>query len=325
MIEPTKKQYEAIKYITDNVTTEILFGGGAGGGKSALGCLMLISGSTKYPGTRWLMGRSKLKALKETTLNTFFDVCKLIGFENQYTYNANSHKIIWRNGSEIVLRDLFLYPSDKDFDSLGSLEITGAFVDEASQITAKARNVLKSRIRYKLNDFLPNGEPTKDLEVYEYDENGIAVKWYDSNGNISGGLIPKLVMSCNPAKGWTYTDFYKLDRDNEMPAHRKFIQSLVGDNRHVSRHYVENLKQMDKASKERLLYGNWEFDDDPAKLIDYDCILDLFTNVHVEAGRPYMSVDAARMGSDKAVIMVWKGLKVVKLWASDKTKINELF
>ena len=58
------KQEHAVYYLKDNVTKEILYGGAAGGGKSALGVLWLIEQCQAYPGTRWLMGRSKLKTLK---------------------------------------------------------------------------------------------------------------------------------------------------------------------------------------------------------------------------------------------------------------------
>ena len=68
------KQENAVYYLKDNETKEVLYGGAAGGGKSAFGCLWLIEMCQKYPGSRWLMGRSKLKALKETTLNTFFEL-----------------------------------------------------------------------------------------------------------------------------------------------------------------------------------------------------------------------------------------------------------
>jgi hypothetical protein len=52
------------------------------------------------------------------------------------------------NGSEILKKDLYV-PPDPNFDSLGSLEITGA-IDECNQITYKAWQIVKSRIRYKI-------------------------------------------------------------------------------------------------------------------------------------------------------------------------------
>ena len=73
------------------------------------------------------MGRSKLKALKETTLNTFFELTSTptpeseklglirLGVSNQYTFNAQNNIIYFHNGSEILLKDLFLYPSDPNF------------------------------------------------------------------------------------------------------------------------------------------------------------------------------------------------------------------
>src|SRR5688572_23422807 len=146
-----EKQQHAVYFLKDDITEEVLYGGAAGGGKSALGCLWLIEMCQKYPGTRWLMGRSKLKTLKETTLNTFFELATLLKLGGQFNYKSAEHIIHWKNGSEIILKDLFLYPSDPNFDSLGSLEITGAFIDECSQVAYPAWQIVKSRIRYKLN------------------------------------------------------------------------------------------------------------------------------------------------------------------------------
>jgi len=234
-----------------------------------------MQGCTKYPNTRWLMGRSKLKALKETTLNTFFELSGQLGVDKEWDYNAQSGTIKWNNGSEILLKDLFLYPSDPNFDALGSLELTGAFIDEVNQITVKAKNIVKSRIRYKLK---------------EYD------------------LIPKLLMSCNPAKNWVYTEFYKPDDIGTLPKYRKFIQALLSDNKHVSEHYETNLQTLDENSKQRLLFGNWDYDNDPTALIDFADITNIYTNIYVNKGTKYIIADIARYGSDKAVITVWSGL-----------------
>ena len=97
------------------------------------------------------MGRAILKSLKESTLLTFFQVCKEFGLKPNvdYRYNAMEGTIKFWNDSSVYLKDLFAYPSDPEFDSLGSTEYTGAFIDEASQITAKAKNIVMSRIRYK--------------------------------------------------------------------------------------------------------------------------------------------------------------------------------
>src|SRR3990167_4738090 len=156
-IRLTQKQHQALDYLNDQETTEVFFGGGAGGGKSFLGCLWIISWCITYPNTRYLIGRAHLKTLRESTLLTFFKVCKeefslVAGID--YKYSMMESKITFlKNGSEVYLKDLYLYPADPEFDSLGSTEYTAAFIDEVSEINLKAKNIVMSRLRYKLDEY----------------------------------------------------------------------------------------------------------------------------------------------------------------------------
>jgi hypothetical protein len=284
------KQEHAVYYLKDNITKEILYGGAAGGGKSALGVLWLIEQCQTYPATRWLMGRSKLKTLKETTLNTFFELTSNLKLSTSYNYNSQTGVITWTNGSEILLKDLYSYPADPNFDSLGSLEITGAFIDECNQISFKAWQIVTSRIRYKLNEY---------------------------------NLTPKILGTCNPAKNWTYSKFYIPTAAGTITETRKFIQSLPTDNPNLPLSYLDSLLALDENSKQRLYYGNWEFDNDPARLIDFDKIQNIFTNDFVDAGDMYISADIARYGSDKMVILVWSGFRVIEIFTLDKSSITE--
>lgn len=288
----TLKQTKALDLLEDEQTTELLFGGGAGGGKSAFGCYWQLKRRLKYPGTRGVIGRASLKTLKETTLNTFFQICKMqeVKAGVHFVLNQQTNTIKFTNSSEILLKDLFNYPSDPEFDELGSLEITDAFVDETNQIVEKAWLVLKSRIRYKLDDY---------------------------------GLIPKLLGSCNPAKNWVYNRFYKPSRDQSLPPQFAFIQSLLSDNPHISKHYRNNLLSLDNNSKERLLNGNWEYDDDPSALINFNAIQDLFTNAFVRGGDKYITADIARFGSDKTVIGVWDGFKLIHVETMAKSSVAQ--
>lgn len=286
------KQQNAAYFLKDNVTQELLYGGAAGGGKSALGCLWLIESCQKYPGTRWLMGRAKLKTLKETTLNTFFELASKLGVSDQFKYNGQSNVINWDNGSQIILKDLFLYPSDPEFDALGSLEITGAFIDECNQIVYKAWQIVKSRIRYKLTEF---------------------------------DLMPKILGTCNPAKNWVYKVFYRPEKDKSIPKTQKFIQALPTDNHHLHPSYIKSLLTLDKNSKQRLYYGNWEYDDDPSALIDIDAIYDYFNPIHLKKGDDkYLTVDVARKGKDKTVIRFWEGWVCTDRWEMAISKVNEV-
>lgn len=286
-------QGEALRLLSDPSISEVLFGGSAGGGKSELGCAWILGSALAYPGSRWLIGRSRLSILKSTTLKTFVDVTKKFGLvrEKDWSWPGNYNEIRISNGSEILLKDLFHYPADPDFDSLGSVELTGAFIDEASQISAKARDIVVSRLRYRLTE-----------------------------NNITG----KLLMTCNPSKNFLYSDYYMPWRDGKLPSHRAFVRSFARDNRFLPVGYVESLGRLDIQTRERLLEGNWEFSDDPATLIPYDRILAMFDNDRVAVdggtrlrdGKPFteacISVDPAYMGGDSTVILGWNGLRIVE-------------
>ena len=278
---PTEKQYKALEILGDKTTTELLFGGGAGPGKTYLGCVWLILSCMQYEGSRWLMGRAVLKTLKQTTLLTFFDVCKEWGLKKgeAYNYNHTDGVITWYNGSEIYLKDLKLYPTDPEFDSLGSTEYTGALIDEASEVPAKAKEIVATRIRYKLDKF---------------------------------NLIPKLLIVSNPCKNFLYSEFFKPNRDGTIEPHRYFLPALVYDNPFISKYYIQNLERSKKATRERLLKGNWDYDDDPTKLFVYDSIIDMFTN-NAKRGLRYCIVDQSGKGRDKAVVTLWDGLFVYKI------------
>lgn len=103
-------------------------------------------------------------------------------------------------------------------------------------------------------------------------------------------------MSCNPSKGHLYADFIKPTKEGTLAKDRIFIQSLYLDNPHIDhRKYEDNYKNADKATKERLLRGNWEYDDNPYKLFAYDAIQDIFTNTGKRTGTKYIISDVARL------------------------------
>lgn len=280
--KPTKKQFQSLGYLNDKTTSEVLFGGGAGSGKTMFGCAWLIINCLVYPGTRWLMGRAKLNTLKNTTLKSFKDICSGWEINDQVKINYQSNTIYFSNGSEIIMKDLFSYPSDPDFDSLGSLEITGAFIDEISQISYKAYEVVNTRIRYKLKEY---------------------------------GLIPKCLSSCNPSKGWLYTEFYKPYMEDKLLPYRKFIPALATDNPYIDINYIQQLRKSSRAIQERLLNGNWNYSDDIDSLFRYDNILKMTDDIDTDnvIGTKYISADIARLGKDRTIIMVWNNLTIIEI------------
>lgn len=288
----TRKQQIALAKLTDSTSKYIIYGGAAGGGKSFLGCFWLLTMCLSYPDTRWFIGREELKRIRQSTLITWHKVCKAVGFAD-YSTNFQDNYIQLGNGSRIDLLDLQLQPRDPMYERLGSIEYTGGWIEEGGEVNFGAFDTLKGRVGRHLNA--------------EY------------------SIMPKLLVTCNPKKNWLYTDFYKPFKAGTLSPEIVFIQALVTDNPHLDKNYLDNLRNTkDKAKRERLLYGNWEYDDDPSQLIDYEAACDYFTNEFVVPGdTKYITADIARKGRDKTIARVWEGWVVIERHEMAVSKVTE--
>jgi len=284
--QPTIKQWQAWEFLTDNIHTEIGYGGAASGGKSYLGCAWVVTMCKAYPGVGYLMGRKELTNLKRTTIVTLFKVLQDFGIsENEYNVNWQNNVMTFTNGSQIFFLDLGYKPSDPLFTRLGGLELTGYFIDESNEIPVKAIDIIKTRVgRRKNEDY---SIPIKGLETF------------------------------NPDKGHVYTRYYKPFKNDSLPEYRAFLPALATDNPHTPAAYIQQLERSDEITKQRLLYGNFDYDDDPTLLVDFDSITDIFTNTVKEDSR-YISCDVARLGGDRTVISLWNGLACKKIDIHEK-------
>lgn len=278
------KQFAAYDILTDmgNGVTELLYGGGARGGKTWLGCFWQITNRLKYPKSVGMICREQLVQLLDTTMKTFFEVVEFLGLSDQiYFKGGMTNSAYFSNGSMIFFRSLQKKPRDPNFDRFGSYAITDLFVDESQQVAEKAINVLRGRFSL-LEGLNPDG-----------------TKWK---------TIPKAMYSCNPSRGWNYTLFVKPEKDGTMAPYRRFVKALPKDNPYVTQDYIDNLLRSDKITVQRLYYGNFEYDDDPASLIDYDALIDMFHNEHVQpVGGRSCSADIATKGRDRFVAGSWVG------------------
>jgi phage terminase large subunit len=293
-INLTKKQSQAWKLLMDDKTNIVLYGGSAGAGKSWLGCLWVTTLCLKYNGIRCLIGRTVLQQLKLTTLNTLFEVLQQMGLKSgeHYVYNGQSNVITFNNKSEIILKDLQFQPSDPNFDSLGGIEITACFIDEAAQISYLAYNILKSRIRFKLTEY---------------------------------NLQPKMLMTCNPGQVWLKKEFYIPYIQETLDPTKAFVPALPMDNPHLPASYIEMLKSLPPSQRRRLLEGDWNYMEEDDSLFNFDHISSsVFKFIPQPTDKKYLSVDVARFGSDRSVVIVWSGLVVLEVKVYTKLSTTEL-
>lgn len=275
----------------DRNITEILYWGWARWGKSRGVCEIINMTCIQKSWIVWLVGREERDDLRKTTLTTLIKVLNHHQLKawDDYTLNLQTKELNYYNGSKILFVPLKQQPSDPEFNRLWSYEITYGFVDEAQQVSRKAIDIILSRCTEK-------------------------VKEYDLKG--------KVIMTCNPMKCHLYNDFIKPHKEWTLPFDRIFIPSLYKDNPFIDhKKYEDWLKRADKITKERLLKGNREYDDDPTKLYEYDSITDLFTNKW-ESWEKYITSDIARLGSDKTVTIV-RDWFIWRVFSFSKNKTTE--
>lgn len=284
------RQELALQLLTDHETTELGYGGAAGGAKSWTLCVWLAFMCECYPETRWFIGREELKRLTESTLITFYKVCKAYDIKG-WKYNGQNHFMQFDNGSHIDLLDLKYLPSDPLYERYGSIEYTGGAIDEGGETNFAAFDTLKSRVGRHLNE--------------QYN------------------LLRKILVTFNPKKNYVDSYFYRPCIKNELPPGRRYIRALVQDNPHGEKDYEDALRSLtSEVARQRLLFGNFDYDDDPSALCDYDAILDMFTCEKPKEGDKAISSDLAMQGRDRFIIGSWEGLtcriKVDKLKAKGK-------
>ncbi len=296
-INLTPKQSEAWDFaIDDPDVTEVGYGGSAGGGKTRLGWYIAVFGYCEvYPGARFAVGRKELKTLRITTLAELWIIFAELGYQKDidYVFNAQDNILRFPNGSEILLLDTAYSPQDPEYTRFGSLNLTAAWLEESNETPEKAKDILKTRVG-RHNRFVIDGKTVKAKAL-----------WLET---------------FNPNKGHVHRDYHKPDKDGQLKKggefpYRRFIRALPGDNPHLPPEYVEGLKRADKTTRERLLFGNFDYDDDSLKLMTYDAITDLRTNTLDQVKKPekYLINDIARFGGDRIVLSEWEGMYLVGL------------
>lgn len=291
-----KKQKEALKLLTDDNTREFLYGGAAGSAKSYTGAVWLIYSCLLYPGINTFVGRETLKSLRQSTKKTIEKAIENLNIPTElFKYDGQDNVFEFYNGSRIELIDLSYKPSSSYEARYGSIEYTFGWIEEAQGVKFEAYDTLRTRVGRHLND--------------KY------------------GLKPKIFTTCNPSKNWLYSYFYKPSKDGKLPKETYFLSALPADNPFLDSDYIEQLKAItDKGKRERLLHGNWEYDDSPYKLCLYERITEIFTNSHTvtKQHKYYITADVARFGSDLAVIGVWRNWELIQVITFEKSKTTEI-
>lgn len=290
-----EKQYQACEAWANDEITEIYYGGAKYGGKSFLGINLIFADAFMYPGTHYFIARKELTDLIKFTLPSIYEVFEIWGITNKY-YNFNGKTNIFElhNGSRVYLLYGKYLPSDPLFERFGSMQMTRGWIEEGGEFVENMYRNLKISIG----------------------------RWKNEKYNLPG----KLLTTCNPKKNYIYRNVYKPSKNNTLKKNTVFIKALIYDNKLASKEYIKNLEDtLSGSARQRLLLGDWEYDDSDNSLIDsYDRILDIFTNDFIKSDKNYIICDAARFGSDRAIIGIFNDLKLIDYFIFNISKTTEI-
>ena len=278
------KQKMVAKLWCDKIHTDIVYGGSKGSGKSFLGVSLIFGDAFIYPETHYFIARVSLTNIRKFTIPSIMEVFALWNIETRrWKYNGQDNFFELSNGSKVFLLDAAPQPRDELYMRFGSMQMTRGWLEESGEFQEAAKNNLSASLGRWKND------------VYS--------------------LTPKLLQTCNPSKNYLYREYYRKMKDGTLEDWKAFIQALPQDNKMLPEGYLQNLDRiLSPNQKKRLLKGDWEFDDAADILIQYEKIIDCFTNFHVPEGNKYITADLARLGGDRIVMIVWNGFRGKVSW-----------
>lgn len=289
-IKLSRKQKEALKILLDNKHTAVWYWWGAGSGKSYLGITWERLMCIKYPGVRYALLRDTIKNAKATTIKSLEKFYKDYDIPEKFRWKLNEQKSVikFRNGSEIVLAEGCYYPSDPLYNRFGSLELTGAFIEESAECPVEGIEYIQTRVGRQMNE--------------EY--------W----------ILWKVLETFNPNPGHVYERYFKGNHKDGDKA--IFIQALVSDNPFIGQQYVDNLERASEWIKRRLLYWERKFDDNTWMLYKFDDIQAMHDNT-AHGDKYFLICDVARFGKDTTRISLRRGNNRFRVKTYEKSSVKE--
>lgn len=223
-IKPTKKQIEAHQIAIQKDVRDILYGGAVRGAKTYWLFLELFTYCFKYEKSRWAYVRKDLQRIKQTSLITFNEFLDC-GF-SQYvkSFNQDTFTVTFYNKSQLIFMGENI-DKDPELNRFKGLEVNGFGADEVNELDYKTYQKMIER----------------------------AGSWFHSPN------VPiKILMTCNPARGWVKDEFYDKYKLNKLESHKAYIPANIYDNPHVPGQYLKSLESLDAVNKRLFVDGDWD-------------------------------------------------------------------
>lgn len=242
----------------------IVYGGAAGGGKSFCG-LLRHARYINDPDYRGYVIRRQ-----STTLNAaggLFDEARSLykQFVPECRINKKDMTITFPSGAVIGFKHL---DTDEDAEKWRGLQVSGALLDEATQIEEQHVFMILSRLRTKakMKPFLAmTCNPDPDCYLRRWIDWWILPKGHENAGRPDPDRDGKIRWFITQNNELIFADTKEELEDkygkNCLPLSMQFVSATIFDNPPLLKAnpgYLATLQQMPRVKKERELYGNWD-------------------------------------------------------------------
>jgi len=242
--QPTDQQVRLHLSVAD----ELLYGGAAGGGKSAALVMEALAQALTHPGMRAYLFRRTYPQLESSLIEQAMRLYPPgIG-----KYNATTHCFCLNNGSRLLFRHC---NKAEDRYSYQGAEIHGLYVDELTHFPKEVYDFLKSRVR-----------APRELGLHPM------IRTTANPGGVGHGWVKAAFINPAPKGGRWTVEQYSAALGQTSKRLYEFIPAKVTDNPHLGTEYTLALEALPQALRSAYLDGNWdafagqvftEFKDDP--------------------------------------------------------------
>lgn len=198
--------------------SNVAYVGGVGSGKSIGLCLAAILNGHDDPNGFSLVGRLNMPALQDSTMKTFLELV----LPHWGDWKPSEKRYTLKNGHEFIFRHLDT-TDPKVSGHIKSMNLSGAYIDEATEVSEDIYYLILSRIRRK---------------------------------NCKHHVIR---LASNPAgHDWVWRHFFDVNRKPALLKSNLGITASTFDNVHLPKQYMDNmLSTYPPDWAERYLYGSF--------------------------------------------------------------------
>jgi len=294
-------------------------GGGGGGGKTFTGSAWAWTECCRYSNFAHAFCKTDLKNARRTILQTYGEFCRKFNIHEAWrgNYDRFYDAIVFPNGSKIYFIDLKHYPVKFPLaDNLGGYLLNSAVVDDSPDVKKVVIEKLYTRINRNII--------------------------YKSDGTLYKG---KILETFNPHKGRVKSLFYNPYKKKTETKERRFIPMIVTDwlkhkdyflrtsNIHPEDEgtwyadYIRTLLTQSYETQQRLLYGDFDYDDRPQAMFSYQAVTNAFErSAKTVPNWRLLSIDPAYTGKDSMVMTIFRGFDHIEyiIQTDDKLEPHEV-